>query len=447
MDEYYEDDDYSLDDNNFNIGISKEQILNFFIYKIGELLRKRRKKIDEFKMKNNIQKNIQNLSINEGKIIYQSLKEFFEIKNNNIEIAKDIINSLSNQNENLLIKNLKLLYTKKKYMKLIIFFAEKIKVLSLVNYFIKGEIPESQLKINISEIKNLNSNEIEKLKFCILNKINFEYLNIIKELKLPNEIYSILKGNYLIELFVSLIQNECGQLFIDFFNISELLNLIQDLFVIFQNIKFENSNIKNMYYDIKQGIESLNDKISEQESFKNFLFNVKNSKNYSHNFKLIFLNTMKQTNNPLNNIKLFLFCYLEDEYFKPKNINQNIINKIKNDIIIIKKEDNDKLLREQIKSLRTEEKIQKILEYRDSAKELITYFCNNLDIPVHENAEINLRNIYKKVNEKNNDKNNYYYEILTHKKDGLSFLEYLLELIKRGDKYSKTAEETFDSEN
>ncbi len=447
MDEYYEDDDYSLDDNNFNIGISKEQILNFFIYKIGELLRKRRKKIDEFKMKNNIQKNIQNLSINEGKIIYQSLKEFFEIKNNNIEIAKDIINSLSNQNENLLIKNLKLLYTKKKYMKLIIFFAEKIKVLSLVNYFIKGEIPESQLKINISEIKNLNSNEIEKLKFCILNKINFEYLNIIKELKLPNEIYSILKGNYLIELFVSLIQNECGQLFIDFFNISELLNLIQDLFVIFQNIKFENSNIKNMYYDIKQGIESLNDKISEQESFKNFLFNVKNSKNYSHNFKLIFLNTMKQTNNPLNNIKLFLFCYLEDEYFKPKNINQNIINKIKNDIIIIKKEDNDKLLQEQIKSLRTEEQIQKILEYRDSAKELITYFCNNLDIPVHENAEINLRNIYKKVNEKNNDKNNYYYEILTHKKDGLSFLEYLLELIKRGDKYSKTAEETFDSEN
>jgi hypothetical protein len=447
MDEYYEDDDYSLDDNNFNVGISKEQILNFFIYKIGELLRKRRKKIDEFKMKNNIQKNIQNLSINEGKIIYQSLKEFFEIKNNNIEIAKDIINSLSNQNENLLIKNLKLLYTKKKYMKLIIFFAEKIKVLSLVNYFIKGEIPESQLKINISEIKNLNSNEIEKLKFCILNKINFEYLNIIKELKLPNEIYSILKGNYLIELFVSLIQNECGQLFIDFFNISELLNLIQDLFVIFQNIKFENSNIKNMYYDIKQGIESLNDKISEQESFKNFLFNVKNSKNYSHNFKLIFLNTMKQTNNPLNNIKLFLFCYLEDEYFKPKNINQNIINKIKNDIIIIKKEDNDKLLQEQIKSLRTEEQIQKILEYRDSAKELITYFCNNLDIPVHENAEINLRNIYKKVNEKNNDKNNYYYEILTHKKDGLSFLEYLLELIKRGDKYSKTAEETFDSEN
>ena len=447
MDEYYEDDDYSLDDNNFNVGISKEQILNFFIYKIGELLRKRRKKIDEFKMKNNIQKNIQNLSINEGKIIYQSLKEFFEIKNNNIEIAKDIINSLSNQNENLLIKNLKLLYTKKKYRKLIIFFAEKIKVLSLVNYFIKGEIPESQLKINISEIKNLNSNEIEKLKFCILNKINFEYLNIIKELKLPNEIYSILKGNYLIELFVSLIQNECGQLFIDFFNISELLNLIQDLFVIFQNIKFENSNIKNMYYDIKQGIESLNDKISEQESFKNFLFNVKNSKNYSHNFKLIFLNTMKQTNNPLNNIKLFLFCYLEDEYFKPKNINQNIINKIKNDIIIIKKEDNDKLLQEQIKSLRTEEQIQKILEYRDSAKELITYFCNNLDIPVHENAEINLRNIYKKVNEKNNDKNNYYYEILTHKKDGLSFLEYLLELIKRGDKYSKTAEETFDSEN
>ena len=447
MDEYYENDDYSLDDNNFNIGISKEQILNFFIYKIGELLRKRRKKIDEFKLKNNIQKNIQNLSINEGKIIYQSLKEFFEIKNNNIEIAKDIINSLSNQNENLLIKNLKLLYTKKKYMKLIIFFAEKIKVLSFVNYFIKGEIPESQLKINISEIKNLNSNEIEKLKFCILNKINFEYLNIIKELKLPNEIYSILKGNYLIELFVSLIQNECGQLFIDFFNISELLNLIQDLFVIFQNIKFENSNIKNMYYDIKQGIESLNDKISEQESFKNFLFNVKNSKNYSHNFKLIFLNTMKQTNNPLNNIKLFLYCYLEDEYFKPKNINQNIINKIKNDFIIIKKEDNDKLLKEQIKSLRTEEQIQKILEYRDSAKELITYFCNNLDIPVHENAEINLRNIYKKVNEKNNDKNNYYYEILTHKKDGLSFLEYLLELIKRGDKYSKTAEETFDSEN
>ena len=31
MDEYYEDDDYSLDDNNFNVGISKEQILNFFI--------------------------------------------------------------------------------------------------------------------------------------------------------------------------------------------------------------------------------------------------------------------------------------------------------------------------------------------------------------------------------------------------------------------------------
>ena len=73
-----------------------------------------------------------------------------------------------------------------------------------------------------------------------------------------------------------------------------------------------------MYYDIKQGIESLNDKISEQESFKNFLFNVKNSQNYSHNFKLIFLSTMKQTNNPLNNIKLFLYCYLEDEYFKPK---------------------------------------------------------------------------------------------------------------------------------
>ena len=59
----------------------------------------------------------------------------------------------------------------------------------------------------------------------------------------------------------------------------------------------------------------------------------------------------------------------------------------------------------------------------------------------------NLRNIYKKINEKNNDKNNYYYEILTQKKDGLSFLEYLLELIKRGEKYSKTTEETIDSEN
>ena len=447
MDEYYEEDDYSFDENNFNIGISKEQILNFFIYKIGELLRKRRKKMDEFKLKNNIQKNIQNLSINEGKIIYQSLKEFFDIKNNNIEIAKDIINSLSNLNENLLIKNLKLLYTKKKYMKLIIFIAEKIKVLSLMNYLEKGEIPVSDLKINISEIKKLNTNEIEKLKFSFLNKANFEYLNKIKELKLSTEIYSIIKGNYLIELFLSLIQNDYGKLFIDFFNISELLNLIQDLFVIFQNIKYENSNIKNMYYDIKQGIESLNDKISEQESFKNFLFNVKNSQNYSHNFKLIFLSTMKQTNNPLNNIKLFLYCYLEDEYFKPNNINQNIINKIKNDIIIIKKEDNDKLLNEQIKSLRKEEQIQKILEYRDSAKELITYFCNNLDIPVHENAEINLRNIYKKVKEKNNYKNNYYYEILTHKKDGLSFLEYLLELIKRGDKYSKTEEETFEFEN
>jgi len=447
MDDYFEDDNYSFEENKINIGISKEQILNFFIYKIGDLLRKRRKKIDEFKLKNNIQKNIQNLSINEGKIIYQSLKEYFEFKKYNIEIAKDIFDSLNNLDENLLIKNLKFLYTEKKYMKLIIFIAEKIKVISLINYFKNGEIPESQLKINISEINKLNSNQIEKLKFYFLNKTNFEYFNIIKELKLSKEIFSIIKGNYLIELFLSLIQNDFGKLFIDFFNISELLNLIQDLFVLFQNIKYQNSNIKNMYYDIKKGIESLNEQISEEESFKNFLLNVKNSQNYSHNFKLIFLNTMKQTNNPLNNIKLFLYCYLEDEFFKPNNINQNIINKLKKDIIIIKKEDNDKLLNEQIKSLRKEEQIQKILEYRDSAKELITYFCNNLDIPVHENAEINLRNIYKKINEKNNDKNNYYYEILTQKKDGLSFLEYLLELIKRGDKYSKNAEETFDSEN
>ena len=152
MDEYYEDDDYSLDDNNFNVGISKEQILNFFIYKIGELLRKRRKKMDEFKLKNNIQKNIQNLSINEGKIIYQSLKEFFEIKNNNIEIAKDIINSLSNQNENLLIKNLKLLYTKKKIYEINNFFCRKNKSFIISELFYKGR--NSRITIKNKYIRN-----------------------------------------------------------------------------------------------------------------------------------------------------------------------------------------------------------------------------------------------------------------------------------------------------
>ena len=434
MDDDFFEDDFVIDNNKNNNGISKEVILSFFIEKIAELLRKRKQKIDKFQLNKNIQKNIQKLSVNEGKIIYEALKEFSDLESKNNENSQDILNSLINSKENLLIKNLKILHSEKKYMKLIILLAEKIKILSLIKYLQKGQIPESNLKINILEIQKLNKLQIEQLKFYFLNNSNLDYLTTIKDLNLSNDIYSIIKGNHLINIFTLLIQNNYGQLFIDFFNISELLNLIQKLAFIFQKIQIENSNIKNMYYDIKQGIESLNDKISEQESFKNFLFNVKNSKNYSHNFKLIFLNTMKQTNNPLNNIKLFLYCYLEDEYFKPNHINQNIINKIKNDIIIIKKEDNDKLLQEQIKSLRTEEQIQKILEYRDSAKELITYFCNNLDIPVHENAEINLRNIYKKINEKNNDKNNYYYEILTQKKDGLSFLEYLLELIKRGEK-------------
>ena len=128
-------------------------------------------------------------------------------------------------------------------------------------------------------------------------------------------------------------------------------------------------------------------------------------------------------------------------------MNETIIKKLKEDINIIKKEDNEQLFNEQMKSLRKEDEINKILQYSNSAKELIKYFCKNLDIQPTENSELNLKNIYKKINEnENNEKYNYYYKILSQKKDGLSFLEYLLELIKRGEKYSKTTEETIDSE-
>ncbi len=448
MDDDFFEDDFVIDNNKNNNGISKEVILSFFIEKIAELLRKRKQKIDKFQLNKNIQKNIQKLSVNEGKIIYEALKEFSDLERKNNENSKDILNSLINSKENLLIKNLKILHSEKKYMKLIILLAEKIKILSLIKYLQKGQIPESNLKINILEIQKLNKLQIEQLKFYFLNNSNLDYLTTIKDLNLSNDIYSIIKGNHLINIFTLLIQNNYGQLFIDFFNISELLNLIQKLAFIFQKIQIENSNIKNMYYDIKQGIENLNDKISEEESFKNFLLNVKKSENYSNNFKLIFLNTMKQTNNPLNNIKLFLYCYCEDDFFKPNNINENIINKLKEDINIIKKEDNEQLFNEQMKSLRKEDEINKILQYSNSAKELIKYFCKNLDIQPTENSELNLKNIYKKINEnENNEKYNYYYKILSQKKDGLSFLEYLLELIKRGEKYSKTTEETIDSEN